>query len=224
MLGDLEHLLALLGSGLTVCDDWLGDLDGRTAHEVLLQILEADLDVQLSASGDDVLSALLGHADDERVALGEALESLDELGQILRILGLDGDAHDGAHRVLHGAEVVRGLVVADGSGLDDVLVDSDKSAGVSGGDVLDLLDVASHHDDGALDGLEVEASLLSRDVLWRRGGPSFRCGRFRKRRGQSVEPGVGGVGGDHLGDVHHERAVGVAVADSDGALVIEGPS
>ena len=100
-----EHLLAHLGSGLTVCDDWLGDLDGRTAHEVLLQILEADLDVQLAASGDDVLSALLGHADDERVALGEALESLDELGQILRILGLDGDAHDGAHRVLHGAVV-----------------------------------------------------------------------------------------------------------------------
>ena len=29
-------------------------------------------------------------------------------------------------------------------------------------------------------------------------------------------------GGDHLGDVQHERTVGVAVADSLGVLVVEG--
>jgi DNA-binding transcriptional regulator YhcF (GntR family) len=39
---------------------------------------------------------------DERVRLGESLESFDELGQVSRVLGLNSNTHDRGYRELHG--------------------------------------------------------------------------------------------------------------------------
>ena len=48
----------LLGDGLAVGHDRVGDLDGD-AGVILLEVLEADLQVELPSAGDDVLTRLL---------------------------------------------------------------------------------------------------------------------------------------------------------------------
>merc|ERR1740124_1781718 len=147
-----EHGARRLGvDRLAVGDDGVGDGDGRAVHEVLLQVLEADLDVQLAAAGDDVLARLLHGALHERVRLGKALEALDELGEVVGVLGGDGDAHDGRDGVLHGDDRVRVRRVGVGQGarLDDVLVDADDAARVAGGARVDRLGLAPHHETGA---------------------------------------------------------------------------
>jgi len=62
---------------------------------VLDEILEANLEVELTGSGDDVLSGLGDPGLNAGVGLGETLESLDELGEIVGVLDLDGDLDDG---------------------------------------------------------------------------------------------------------------------------------
>ena len=51
--------------------------------------------MEFTSSGNDVLAGLFGEAENHRIRLGETLETFDELGELLGILGLDGDAHDG---------------------------------------------------------------------------------------------------------------------------------
>ena len=87
---------------------------------------------------------------DEGIGLGETLETLDQLGQVLGVLALDGDAHDGGHGVLHHAEVVGALVRGDGTRLHEELIDTDQTDNVAGGHVLNGLDEATHHEHGAL--------------------------------------------------------------------------
>lgn len=69
VLGLDEALLAGFGSdGLLIGDDWVA-LDDIALGVVLLQIVEADFDVELTAAGNDVLTGLLNGADDQRVGL-----------------------------------------------------------------------------------------------------------------------------------------------------------
>jgi len=53
---------------------------------VHLQVLEADLEVELAGAGDDVLAGLLDGAQDHRVALGQPLQALHQLRQVRRVL------------------------------------------------------------------------------------------------------------------------------------------
>ncbi len=53
---------------------------------VHLQILEANLQVELAGAGHDVLARLLDGAHDHGVALGQPLEALHQLRQIRRVL------------------------------------------------------------------------------------------------------------------------------------------
>ena len=140
------------------------------------------------------------------------------------MLGGDGDAHDGRDRVLHGDDRVRvrGVGVGQGARLDDVLVDADHAARVAGGARVDRLRLAPHHEDGALDVLDVEVLLLAVDVV---GAHDLDLLARLDGAGEDAAEGVEAAlvgGGDHLGDVHHQRAVGVARADAVGPLVVEG--
>jgi len=80
-----------LGSdGLTERDDGLRELEGDTSV-VLLEILEADLKMELTSTSDDVLTRL-GHVGKAKgIRLGQTLETFDELGEIVGVLDLDGD-------------------------------------------------------------------------------------------------------------------------------------
>lgn len=76
------------------------------AGVILLQVLQADLEVQLSRSSDDVLPGLLDDALHHGVRLGQALQSLHQLGQVSGVLGLHGNSDHGAHAELHHPHVV----------------------------------------------------------------------------------------------------------------------
>ena len=144
------------------------------------------------------------------VRLGETLETLDELGQLGRVLALDGDAHDGADAELHHLHVVSRVEGGDRSGLDQVLIDADQTADVSARYILDGFDVATHHEDGALDALLEEILLLAgREVR-------SQDAHFLARLDFSGEDSAEGVeatlvrGGHHFGDVHHQWRFGIA--------------
>jgi len=83
------HLVGLLGDSLSVRHNRVGLLQ-RDAGVILLQILEANLEVKLTSSRNDVLSGLFEDALHHGIGLGETLETFDEFRQIGRVLSLDG--------------------------------------------------------------------------------------------------------------------------------------
>ena len=110
----------------------------------------------------------------------------------------------------------------DGAGLDEELVDADETADVAAGNILDGLDVTAHHEDGSLDGLLVQVLLLAGGVVGSHDADLESSGDpAGKDTAEGVEAALVG-GGDHLGDVHHEGAFGVAVLHGNCGLVVEG--
>ena len=203
-------------SGLTV-----GDLEGNTGV-VLLEILQADLQVQLSCTSNDVLTSLGGNAKNTRVGLGKTLQSFYELGEIVGVLDLDSSLNDGGDGELHDLHVVCDLGGGQSSRLEQELIDTDETDDVSGRAVLDGVDLSSHHENGSLDGLDEKILLFTGDVvgsldadLW-----SGRDGT-REDTSESVESTLVGCR-YHLGDVQHEWSLGVTVSDGDGAFIVHG--
>merc|ERR1711935_419254 len=211
----------LLGDGLAVRHNGVGLDDGDTGV-VLLQILQADLQVQLTGTGDNVLARLLGEDLDHGVGLGQTLEAFDQLGEIGWVLAADGDADNGRDGELHLSHVVGLVVGGDATGLDQVLVNADKTDQVTGGDVIDGFDVAAHHKNGTLDLLVVQITLLAGLVVGAHNADLLASGDFTSEDAtESVEAALVG-GGDHLGDVGHQGSVGVAVLESEGNGIVMG--
>ena len=213
------NLVGLGLDGFTVRDDWIGLLEWD-ASVVFLQILEANFQVEFSSSGDDVLSGLFEDTLDHRVGLGKTLESFDELWKISWVLGLNGDTHDWGDGELHDTHVVGILEGGDGSSLDEVLIDSDESSDVSGWNILNWLNVTSHHEDGTLDGLLIEILLLSWNVVWSLNTGLHSGGDLSgEDTSESVETSLIGSW-HHLGDVHHEWSIWITGLDGNGGLII----
>ena len=139
--------------GLTVLHDRVGD-DERNASVVLLEILQANLQVKLTSTGDDVLTRIGSVSQDARVGLGETLETFDKLGEILSVLDLDGPLDDRGYRELHDLEVVGGVDGGEGTGLEQELINTNETDNVTGRHVINGLDLATHHEDGTLDSLD----------------------------------------------------------------------
>jgi hypothetical protein len=71
------HLVGLLSDSLSVGDDGVGFLDWDLSV-ILLKILQTDLQVEFSGSGNDVLAGLFNDALYHRVRLGQTLKTYDE--------------------------------------------------------------------------------------------------------------------------------------------------
>jgi len=112
--------------------------------------------VELTAASNDVLTGFLSCADDERIGLGELAETLDKLGKIRGVLDLDGDTHNGGDRVLHALNGVSVFVVRDCALFHEVLINADKTDGITARDISDGLDLTTHHEDSSLDVLDIE--------------------------------------------------------------------
>jgi len=207
--------------GLTVSNDGVGDTEGNTSV-VLLEILKTNLEVELTGTGNNVLARLVDHGQDTRVGLGETLETLDKLGQILGVLDLDGALHNGGDGELHDLHVVGSLIGGEGTGLEQELIDTDQTDNVTGGDILNGLNEATHHENGTLDGLDEEILLAAGDVV---GTLDADLDTGLDGTGVDTTEGVETTligGGHHLGDVKHQRCSGVTVADTDASLVVGG--
>jgi len=98
--------LGLGSDGLHERDSGLGDDEGHVLEEVLAQVLQADLEVELAATGDDGLAGLGSEHLDGRVGLDEAAEAKLQLGAVLAVLDSDSDTHDRGHGEVHGLEDV----------------------------------------------------------------------------------------------------------------------
>ncbi|KAI6769124.1 hypothetical protein HG531_010228 [Fusarium graminearum] len=211
----------LAGNGLTVLDDGVGDDQGNTSV-VLLEILKANLEMELTSTSDNVLTRLGGHGKNTGVGLGETLETLNKLGKILGVLDLDGSLNDRGDGELHDLEVVGGLAGGEGTRLEKELINTDQTNNVTGRHIIDGLDLATHHQDSTLDSLDEEILLLSGDVVGTLD-TDLKTGSdgTGEDTTESVESTLIG-GRHHLGDVEHERTLGVTVSDTDSSLVIDG--
>ena len=216
-------MVGRLGDRLAEGDDRVGDADLGAAHKVVLQVLQANLEVQFARAGNDVLARLLDGALDHGVRLGQAFQALDQLGQVGRDLGLNGDADDGRDGELHGLDRVRvlALLARERRVFGDELVQADHGDRVAAGDVLDRLLAPAHAQDGALHGLDVQVLLGAGHVVGAHDA-NFRAGAdlAGEDAAKREEPALV-LGRDHLGHVQHERAIGVAGADGVGVHVVE---
>ena len=214
-------LLALDGDGLTVLDDGVGDDKGNTSV-VLLEILQANLEMELTSTSNDVLTRLVGHGQDAGVGLGQTLKTLNKLGEILGVLDLDGTLDDRGDGELHDLEVVGGLKGGESTGLEQELIDTDQTNDVTSGHIVDGLDLAAHHENGTLDSLDEKIILLAGGVV---GALDADLEAGADGTGEdtteSVETTLIGSG-HHLGNVKHEGTLRVAVTDTNGSLIIRG--
>lgn len=219
-LGQSSHARCA-GNGLTVLDNGVGNTE-RNTSVVLLEILQANLQVELTGTGNNVLTGVGDVGQDARVGLGKTLKTLNELGEILGVLDFDGTLDDGGDGELHNLEVVGSLVGGEGTRLEQELVDTDKTKNVTSGNIVDGLDETTHHEDGTLDGLDEQVLLLSRNVV-RTLDTDLKTGADSSGEDttESVETTLVGSG-NHLGDVQHEGTLGIAVADTNGVDVVVG--
>lgn len=208
-------------NGLTVLDDGVGDTE-RDTGVVLLEILQANLEVELTSTSNNVLTRLGDVGKDARVGLGQTLKTLNKLGEIVGVLDLDGALHDRRDRELHDLHVVGSLVSGKGTRLEQELVNTDKTKNVTGGHILNGVSVATHHENGTLDALHEHVALATRDVVRTLDTDlDTRLGGTREDTTESVETALVG-GGNHLGDVDHEGTLGVAVTNTNGRGVVLG--
>jgi len=209
-----------LGSdGLTVGNNGVS-LAERNLGVLLLQILQTDLQVELTSTSNNVLTRLSNGTDNTRIRLGETLQTLDKLGEVTSGFGLDSNTHDRGDRELHDTDNRGLLVVGDGSTLEEVLINTDQTDSVTTGAIVDRLGVATHHEDGSLDRLEEEIGLGSLLVVGTENTDLLSSlNTSREHTSESVEATLV-VGGHHLGDVHHEGTVRVTVLDTDSGLIV----
>jgi hypothetical protein len=152
-LGETGHG-AWRRDGLLVADDGLALYDFAVLGVELPEVLHTDLDMEVTAAGDDVLfGGLVLGDDDERVGLRQLSEAVHQLGEVLGVLALDGHSDDRGDGVLHHSDVVGELVISvhNGGLLLDITIDSDDGAGVAAGDTGDWLLFTAHHEDGLLE-------------------------------------------------------------------------
>lgn len=217
-LGQGSHA-GLATDSLTVLGDRVRDTEGNTSV-VFLKILQANFQVKFTGTGNDVLTRLVDGDLDTRVGLGETLKTFDKLGQIVGVLDLDGTTHDRGDRELHDLQVVGSLRGGKGTRLEQELVNTDETDDVTGGDILNGLNETTHHENGTLDSLDGQVLLLTRSVV-RTLDTDLKTGPdgTGEDTTESEETTLIG-GGHHLGDVKHERTLGVTVTDGNAGLVI----
>jgi len=200
----------------------VGNDNRGSLHKVFSEILNANLQVKFTGTGNNVFTSGSSEAQDQRIGLGKTLETFHKLGEIRGVLNFDGDTHNRRHRVLHGDKAVGLSVVGDSTRLEKVLVNTDETDDVTTRAIGKLFDVTTHHENGTLNLLDVKIGLLAWDVVRTHDTDGGTSGDLTgEHTTESVEASLFG-GRNHLGDVHHERTVLVASTDTLGARIVHG--
>mmetsp|Transcript_5297 Transcript_5297/g.19284 ORF Transcript_5297/g.19284 Transcript_5297/m.19284 type:complete len:856 (+) Transcript_5297:61-2628(+) len=209
--------------GFTEGHNRVGDADFSTTHEIFLKILQANFKVKLTGTSNNVLTSFFDLALHHRVRLGEALETFDELREILGVLALNRDAHDRGDRELHRLDRVRFffLLTSNRRVLLNERVETNHCDGVTARHVVDRVLATAHAQHGTLDGLDVQILLVTRNVV--RAHDAYLLASLHGTRENTTKGQETALIGsrNHLGHIQHERTRGIAVADSLGVLVIK---
>mmetsp|Transcript_8020 Transcript_8020/g.11512 ORF Transcript_8020/g.11512 Transcript_8020/m.11512 type:complete len:533 (-) Transcript_8020:258-1856(-) len=210
------------GTSFTERHNGIGNLN-LSSHKILLKILKTDLKMEFSRGSNDMFTGFFGVTQNHRIGLGKTLHTLNKLGKIGRVLGLDGATDDGRHGELHGLNTVSIILGTDGTRLKEVLINTNKGTSVTGGDISDLLGITTHHNNGTLNILNPKFRLLAGNVVGSHDTNLLTGGDLSgEDTAESVETSLI-RGGDHLRDVHTKRSAitGVTSTDGSGGLVIK---
>lgn len=121
--------------------------------------------MELSGSRNDVLTGLSNPSLDTRVGLGETFETFYKLGEVGSVLDFNGDLNDRGHGEFHDPHVVCGFRSSESTALEQELIDTDETDNVTGRTILNRLNVATHHEYGALDRLDEQVVFLSGNIV-----------------------------------------------------------
>lgn len=206
---------------LTVLDDGVGNTE-RDTSMVVLKILQANLQVQLTCTSDNVFTGFIDTGQHARVRLRETLETLDKLGKIVCVFDLNRTLNDRGDREFHDLHVVGTLTGSESTRLEQELVNTDQTQDVSGRNIFNGLDEATHHKNSTLDRLDKQIFLLSGSVVRALDANlDTRAASAREDATKSVETTTV-RGWNHLRNVHHERSIPVTVADTKPAFIVRG--
>ena len=209
------------GDSLTVGDDGVGDAEWDTSV-VLLEILQANLQMELTSTSNNVLTGLRDVSQDTRIGLGEALKTLNKFWQILGVLDLNGATDNRGDGELHDLQVVSGVGGGKSTRLQQELINTNETKNVTSWHIVNGVDLATHHEDGTLNSLDEKIILLAGNVVGTLDADlESRLDGTREDTTESVETTLIGSG-HHLGDVEHERALGVTVLDTKAGLIVWG--
>lgn len=209
----------LASDGLTVLDDWVGNAEWDTGV-VLLKILQANLQMELTGTGNNVLTGLGDEGKNTRIGLGETLKTLNKLWKILGVLDLNRALDDWGDGELHDLQVVGSVGGGKSTRLQQELIDTDETENVTGWDIVNWVDLTTHHEDGTLDGLDEEILLLAWNVVWSLDADlKTRLDGTGENTTESVETTLIGSW-HHLGNVKHEWGLWIAVLDAHAGLII----
>lgn len=212
LVGRLRHAdnVGFSNDGFLVGNDRLR-LDDRAVSVIFFEILEANFDVELSATSNNVLtSRFFSGADNERVRLREFLETIDEFWEITGVLDVDGDSNDWRDGVFHGSDGVSFRVIGDGTSLEDELIDTNETDGVTARNVWNVFGGSALHNEGSLEGLFMHVVLLSWDVVGSKDSNLLGSSNCSGEDSTESDESTFIRGRNHLGDVHHEGSLGVA--------------
>ena len=141
----------------------------------------------------------------------------------MRVLALDRNADNRRDGELHSLDGVRfhiGFIRNRGVLLDE-LIQTDARDGVTSRNIINRILATAHAQNGSLDRLDVQIFLFTRNVVRAQDSDlltsSDGTGEDTTKRQESTLI----CGRDHLGDVQHERTLGVARADTFTILVIK---
>jgi hypothetical protein len=117
---------------------------------------------------------------------------------------------------------VRGVAGGKSTRLEQELVNTNQTNNVTGGHIVNGVDLSTHHQDGTLDSLDEQILLLARGVVGALDA-DLETGSdgTSKDTTESVETALVGSR-HHLGDVKHEGTLGITVTDGNGGLVVKG--
>mmetsp|Transcript_2157 Transcript_2157/g.3198 ORF Transcript_2157/g.3198 Transcript_2157/m.3198 type:complete len:286 (+) Transcript_2157:745-1602(+) len=215
-------LVRFLVTSLTERHNRVRDLN-FCSHEVLLKILQTNLQVQFSRCRNNVFTRLFGVTQNHRIRLCQTLHTLDKFWKIGRVLWFHSTTHNRRDRELHcldGTGIIHGT---NGTGFQQVLVNTDKSTSVSSWYIRNLLSVTTHHDDSTLDVLNPEFCLLTRDIVRSHDTDLLTSGnRTREHTSKCVETSLITCW-NHFRNVHTQWRTHtcVTLSDSSGSLVIK---
>jgi len=204
--------------GRFLSDSFLVGNNWITLFKVALGILfnkifKADLKMEFTTTGNNVLTRFLSVTEDEWVRLGKFLKTFNKFWEIGGVLDIDGDSDDWRDGVFHDSDVMGIFLTGDSTLFHKILINTNKTDGVTTWDIWDSLDFTSHHDDGSLDVFNVQIVFGSWDVVWSLDSYFLSGGNGTGEDSTESVESTFIVGWHHLGDEDTKWTVFIAFHD-----------